>query len=267
MTNFNQTGAESGFTIANNAKVVITTSRFQNINKFSATSGTDEQRATLVSSVLDLKGATRTKFAKWEHNIDLGWVQRDQSSYLSRNGWTATASVNSGNARRAIDGDDTSRWDTGSSQKNGQWLKVDMRTVQSFNTLVLDATGSPSDGPAGYRVEISNDNTSWTEVATGENGGAMMFICFETVTARYIRVTQTGSKSNYWSIHELNVANMDIKTTDMQPPLLTDDADTDTAVYTLQGMRVSTSNLSPGIYVIVKSRHSQCVSAKKVIVK
>lgn len=267
LTNFNQTGAENGFTIANNAKVVITTSRFQNINKFSAVSGTDEQRATLVSSVLDLKGATRTKFAKWEHNIDLAWVQLDRSSYLNRSGWTVSASVNNGNSRRAIDGDDASRWDTGTSQKNGQWLKVDMSKAQSFNTLVLDATGSPSDGPAGYLVEISDDDNSWTEVASGEDGGAMMFIGFENVTARYIRITQTGSKSNYWSIHELNVANMDIKTMGIQPPLLTNNDDMDTTVYTLEGKNVNTSNLSPGIYVIVKSLHGKCVSAKKIIVK
>lgn len=92
-----------------------------------------------------------------------------------------------------------------------------------------------------------------------------IFKCFETVSARYIRITQTGAKGNYWSIHELNVANMDMKTTDMQPPLLADDADAETAVYTLQGVRVSESGLSPGIYVIVKSHHGQCVSAKKVI--
>lgn len=125
---------------------------------------------------------------------------------LSRSGWMASASVNSGNAYKAIDGTNSTRWDTSGSQTPGQWFQVNMASTNSFHKLVLDATASPNDYPRSYQVNVSNDAVNWgSPVATGAGSSAITTITFASQTARYIRITQTGSAGNYWSIHEFNV--------------------------------------------------------------
>jgi fibronectin type 3 domain-containing protein len=130
---------------------------------------------------------------------------------LSRSGWVASASVNSGNAKNAIDGNASTRWDTAGSQTNGQWFQIDLGSTNSFYKLILDATASPNDYPRGYQVYVSNDGVNWgSPVATGAGSSAITAITFASQTARYIRITQTlsGVTGNYWSIHEFNVYAM-----------------------------------------------------------
>jgi len=125
---------------------------------------------------------------------------------LPRTGWVASASSANGSPANAIDGDISTRWSTGADQANGQWFQVDMGSVQTFNRIVMDAGSSTGDYPRGYRVNVSTDGSNWgSAVATG-TGSAVTTVTFATQTARYIRVTQTGSVSGlWWSIHELNV--------------------------------------------------------------
>ena len=127
---------------------------------------------------------------------------------LSRTGWVATALNNNAYAYNAIDGNGSSRWDTGWVQYSGQWFQVDMRSNQTFNQIVLDATASSGDYPRGYQVQVSNDGTNWGSALASGAGAAMTTIFLPTQNARYIRIVQTGTTTfNYWSIHELNVYN------------------------------------------------------------
>jgi fibronectin type 3 domain-containing protein len=122
---------------------------------------------------------------------------------LSRTGWVASASVNSANAGNAIDGNASTRWDTAGSQTPGQWFQIDMGSAQSFYKLVLDDTASPNDYPRGYQVNVSSDGVNWgSPVATGNGSTTITTITFASQTARYFRITQTGTSGNYWSIHE-----------------------------------------------------------------
>jgi len=130
---------------------------------------------------------------------------------LNRTGWVMSASVSSsGNPpSNTIDGNLTTRWGTGTAQVPGQWFQVDMGSSQTFSQIVLAAPNSNGDYPAGYQVNVSNDGTNWgSPVATGTStqGVTSMAIAFPTQTARYIRITQTGSTTgNWWSIDEFNV--------------------------------------------------------------
>lgn len=126
---------------------------------------------------------------------------------LSRSGWVASASLNTGNAYLAIDGNDTTRWATGASQAPGQWFEIDMGSTNSFFKLTLDATtNSPNDYPVGYQVNVSDDGVNWgNPVATGSGSTSLTTITFPTQTARYVMVTQTGSEGNWWSIYEFNI--------------------------------------------------------------
>lgn len=125
---------------------------------------------------------------------------------LSRSGWVVTASVG-GSPANAIDGNLSTRWSTDSLQTNGQWFQVDLRSAKTIFKLVLDTTPSANDYPRGYVVNVSNDGSNWgTPIATGAGFSAITTITFEPQTARYVRITQTGSASaNYWSMHELNI--------------------------------------------------------------
>ena len=127
---------------------------------------------------------------------------------LSRVGWVASASSteSGGSPANAIDGDIASRWSTGASQANGQWFQVDIGATNTLSQIVLDAGSSSGDYPRGYRVNVSNDGSNWgSALATGTGASQVTTIRFATNSARYIRVTQTGSTSGWWSIHEVNV--------------------------------------------------------------
>ena len=140
---------------------------------------------------------------------------------LEKNGWLASASVPDGSflfsgdkipvdasAANAIDGDHWTVWrDTSKTQYPGQWFQVDMRQARTFDAVVLDNTWALWNSPAKYAVTVSNDGTDWgSPIATGAGTLGITRINFPTQSARFIRVTQTGSDAKYhWSINEFDV--------------------------------------------------------------
>lgn len=123
---------------------------------------------------------------------------------LSRSGWTANSSSTS-SAYAALDGNISSRWDSKASQTNGQYYLVDMKKEKTISKIVLDAGSYTNDYPRQYAVYVSKDGTNWgSAVATG-SGSTVTTITFTAADARYVKVVQTGTASNYWSICEFNV--------------------------------------------------------------
>ena len=125
-----------------------------------------------------------------------------------RGGWVVTGTPTGGTdvAANAIDGTASTRWRTGVAQANGQSFQVDLGTAQTFNQLTLDAGSSVDEFPRGYAVSVSNDGVNWgTPVATGTGTTPLVTINFLTQTARHFRIVQTGTSTNFWSVHELNV--------------------------------------------------------------
>jgi autotransporter-associated beta strand protein len=130
------------------------------------------------------------------------------NAVLSRSVWVASASTSASGSppTNAIDGDITTRWSTGAAQATGQWFQVDMGSAKTFFRIVLDAGTSSGDYPQDYQVNVSNDGVNWgSPVASGAGSAAVTTISFPSQTARYIRVTQTGTSGGWWSIHEFNV--------------------------------------------------------------
>ena len=109
----------------------------------------------------------------------------------------------------AIDGDDSTRWATGQRQTPGQIFNIDLGESQNFSSVVLETEGNPDDFARGYIISVSTDGSDFTTVATGAGMGVVEEIVFVEQTARYIRIQQTGSVRNWWSIHELNVLASD----------------------------------------------------------
>jgi len=82
-----------------------------------------------------------------------------------------------------------------------------MKQKRTFSKIVLDNTWALWDSPAQYSVSVSKDGTNWgNPIATGAGQLGLTTITFPVQTARYIRITQTGTNPNYhWSIYEIDV--------------------------------------------------------------
>jgi mono/diheme cytochrome c family protein len=61
--------------------------------------------------------------------------------------------------------------------------------------------------PRGYKVEVSQNGTAWTEVATGAGSGPSTVIMLTPTPAKFIRLTQTATTENapVWSIQQLRI--------------------------------------------------------------
>lgn len=124
---------------------------------------------------------------------------------LPRAGWTATASVNAGEAGSALDGDFASRWATKAPQAPGQTFTLDLGAPQSFDTLLMNCAGS-DDFPKAYEVAVSGDGQTWgAPVAKGAGAGHNTLARFPAVTARFVHITQTGAAGNSWALGELSL--------------------------------------------------------------
>ncbi len=149
---------------------------------------------------------------------------------LNKKAWTVSACVdnqtfeagpwNNGNGNvnlttdassaNMIDGDHWTGWRTMTDQVPGQWVVIDTKQRQSFNKIVMDTVWAIYDTPAGYAIYVSDDKTNWgTPVATGvgERWG-ITAATFPMQTGRYIKIEQTGTKQQVWSIFEVDVLRM-----------------------------------------------------------
>jgi O-glycosyl hydrolase len=133
-------------------------------------------------------------------------VYNASPSLLNHTGWSATASISGGGTSPSgiLDNNLGTRWTTGTAQTNGQWLQVDMGKINTISGIALNAGSFTGDYPRGYQVDISINGTNWQTVASGGVPAQDVMIAIPVNFARYIKVTQTGAASNYWSIAEFN---------------------------------------------------------------
>ncbi|WP_240644525.1 discoidin domain-containing protein [Paenibacillus paeoniae] len=126
---------------------------------------------------------------------------------LDRTGWTASSSPSSGDvAANLLDGSMATRWSAGTAMAPGQSLTIDMKAAKSFNKVVMNSTGSNDDYARGYDIYVSSDGVNYgSAVASGTGSGPIVDAAFPVQSARYIKIVQTGTASNWWSIRELNV--------------------------------------------------------------
>jgi beta-glucosidase len=129
------------------------------------------------------------------------------STALSRTGWGVTASPSSTTdvPARMLDGDSATRWSSGTPMADGNTVTVDLGASRTFSKVVMDSGGSTSDYARGYRIDVSTDGSAWRNVGTGTGSAAVVTATIGSQTARYLRITQTGSATSWWSIAELNL--------------------------------------------------------------
>jgi glucosylceramidase len=125
---------------------------------------------------------------------------------LDAHGTTATASP-SGDAGNAVDDDATTRWTTRAAQEPGQYLQVDLGSSWPVRRVVLDAGADAGDFPRGYALLTSADGVHWSDppAATGAGGGQLTTIDIPATAARFLRVVQTATAPQWWSVADLRV--------------------------------------------------------------
>ena len=112
-------------------------------------------------------------------------------------GKTATASSQEGAyvPANAVDGNATTRW--GSAFSDPQWIKIDLGSTQAISSvkLVWEAASAKN-----YTIDVSNDNTTWSTIATKTNmasGARTDNLTGLSGSGRYIRMNGTARTTAY----------------------------------------------------------------------
>ncbi|HET6557837.1 MAG TPA: glycosyl hydrolase family 28-related protein, partial [Prolixibacteraceae bacterium] len=202
--NFENSGQRTFASVNSGAELKIIGTNVNPVSKL-ITAGSEPQ-FSIQSSFVDPGTLNIDACALWINNLShTGVVGPPGGAFTSdRTGWIATASLYDANANLSLDGSIDSRWSTLSSrQVPGQWFRIDMLVPQSFNGIYLESNGSIY-RPSSCTVAVSNDNITWTDIASGTN---VSMLTFEHQTARYIRITQNGSVNTAWRIAEFYIIN------------------------------------------------------------
>ncbi|WP_445739190.1 galactose-binding domain-containing protein [Paenibacillus sp. FSL F4-0236] len=121
-------------------------------------------------------------------------------------GKTAVASSIEGvgfEASKATDGNSTTRW-ASIEGSNNEWIYVDLGATQSVNRVKLNWEDAYAKG---YKVQVSNDATTWTDTyVTTTGNGSIDDITFTANSGRYVRVLCTARGTVYgYSIFDFEV--------------------------------------------------------------
>lgn len=124
----------------------------------------------------------------------------------NRKDWKLTSSHGKNKLMYAIDGNMTTRYDTGASQEPGMWMQIELPEVKQIHNITLDAGKSRNDYPKGYILELSADGKNWQELKKADGKNALTEINIKPTTAKFIKITMTKKKPGlYWSIHNMDI--------------------------------------------------------------
>jgi glucosylceramidase len=130
---------------------------------------------------------------------------RGDHDFVPITGATATASPVGDGAALAVDDDASTRWSSGQAQAPGQYLQVDLGSREHFRRVAIDSGGNLGDYARGWQLSISDDGTSWRTVATGTGVGQLTEVDVRRTSARYLRITSTGTADSWWSIADIRL--------------------------------------------------------------
>jgi len=119
----------------------------------------------------------------------------------------ATVSSQQGDrvAEDAIDGDKETRW-CADAAGFPQWYQLEFEKPREMNAVKIN--WESRNNAYQYKLEISNDGKEWKSIAdkTDNKRGGDTADSFQKVTAKFLRITCTGTTEGGWaSIREINV--------------------------------------------------------------
>ena len=130
------------------------------------------------------------------------WTGRHQSKLdlVPLTGATATDPA-------LVDDDASTRWSSGAAQAPGQFVQVDLGRRKDFRRVAVDSGGYLGDHARHWELTASDDGVTWRSLATGAGVGQLTTIDVRRTSARYLRITSTGTASNWWSIADFRLYN------------------------------------------------------------
>ena len=126
----------------------------------------------------------------------------------NRKEWRLTTSENAAGIERCIDGDLKTLWSSKKALTSGMWLTIELPAEATINGMRLAFSDHGSFLSRNLRVETSRDGKTWSKpLYNGSAVTAITEIAFQATTAKFIKLTQTGSgdKHTPWNIHELDL--------------------------------------------------------------
>ena len=136
-----------------------------------------------------------------------------------------SANVNGDIVGNALDGDLTSRWETG-PQQPGHELVIDLGTSQAIGAIRLALGSFVADAPRLLQIEVSDGGVEWTQVWQGptrtstivaalrDPSGLVLEFPYDRCRGRFVRLRQLGEDPvYYWSVAELSVLGPDVRAT------------------------------------------------------
>ena len=124
---------------------------------------------------------------------------------VSMRGAVATAVPAGESAALAVDDDASTRWSSGQAQAPGQYLQIDLKARTVFRRVAIDSGGNEGDYARGWRLEVSNDASTWRTVATGQSTGPLTTVDLPRTRARHLRVSTTAATGNWWSVADVRL--------------------------------------------------------------
>lgn len=118
---------------------------------------------------------------------------------------TASSSYSNDYApEKAVDGSLSTRWAQGAGLPDPSWIQVDLGKDTSVSSVV---TTFELSGGYKYRLEYSTDGTTWSvfedHTADATSSSTVYSFADTPVTARFLRLTVTGSGGNGGSVYAL----------------------------------------------------------------
>ncbi|NUT35573.1 MAG: hypothetical protein HOV79_21175 [Hamadaea sp.] len=192
---------------------------------YSTTTGTGGTQSLTVTGsgrylrVYATARATGWGYSLWELQAFTtgGGTPNPGGAVISRYAQVKASSWEGGNApAAALDGRTTTRWSSvfGSDP---QWLQVDLGGAASITGVKLTWESAYA---TAYRIEVSNDETTWTTLHSTTSGRGGVEDLAVTGAGRFVRLTGTARATGYgYSLWEFDVRGS-VDTSAATPPLL-----------------------------------------------
>lgn len=119
---------------------------------------------------------------------------------------SASASARKDQSQNAYDGNQESRWTSGTAQTEGMFYQMRLKDTVTFDGLVLDSYTSTGDEGKNLVISCSDDGKEWTRVDAYTQDGIRY--TFAPVSCRYLRLevgAVDAENFNNWSIHEIGL--------------------------------------------------------------
>lgn len=134
-------------------------------------------------------------------------ISTGASAMISKSSYTGTAvsSAGSDTPPKAYDNNTSTRWASGHHQVVGDWYRVDLGATYKVHKTRLYCPTWSGDFPNSYKIEVSTNGSTWTQVWSGA-GAVDHTATFTATWARYVKFTLTASDpDSWWSIYELEI--------------------------------------------------------------